>query len=294
MITKFFVISLVAFLVFLPNSALAHEVSATESGVTAEVDLGIANPGVLPTNPFYFFKEFGRTIRRAFTVDPVAKANYELKVVNEKAAELQELEELGADELALGKAITNYEEDVGRLRDRLEGLQETSANPKIDELMDQLAERVVKHQELFDSLMAEHEELQEILGETQNNLNEIASSAVIKIDTPEKFKERILERIEGEVDTSEEAMWAGFLMRMAEEVESEETEGVLTEAKNELMERFGDFGNEEEEGFVEGEGIACIELYAPVCGVDGRTYSNSCFAQVAGVEVASEGTCETE
>lgn len=35
----------------------------------------------------------------------------------------------------------------------------------------------------------------------------------------------------------------------------------------------------------------CTRIWKPVCGKDGKTYSNACFAKLAGVEIAHKGKC---
>ncbi|PIS38920.1 MAG: hypothetical protein COT34_01110 [Candidatus Nealsonbacteria bacterium CG08_land_8_20_14_0_20_43_11] len=41
-------------------------------------------------------------------------------------------------------------------------------------------------------------------------------------------------------------------------------------------------------------GIVCTTEWNPICGADGKTYSNSCFAKAASVSVAYAGECRPQ
>src|SRR3989304_9744471 len=92
-------------------------------------DLGVTKTGLLPTNPFYFVKEWERKVRLFVAVSPIKRAELELKFTSEKAAELKKVAENNPENKeALEKAIDNYNRGVDHLRVRLEALQETSDN----------------------------------------------------------------------------------------------------------------------------------------------------------------------
>ncbi len=65
------------------------------------------------------------------------------------------------------------------------------------------------------------------------------------------------------------------------------SEGWYNSCNVELI-RFGKCMNEDPVG----SQPVCYTIWDPVCGKDGKTYSNKCFAKVAGAEIAYKGKCK--
>lgn len=71
----------------------------------------------------------------------------------------------------------------------------------------------------------------------------------------------------------------------AEFAAPQDIEEIVTEIKEDLNTDLG-YGQVEKN-----DPVMCTQQYEPVCGIDGKTYSNACHANVADAKIAYEGEC---
>ncbi len=160
--------------------------------VTAE-DLGVDEPLLLPTSPFYFFKNFTRSVQKFFTFGQVKKIALEAKFADEKIVEAKKVADRSPENAdALKKAIENYQNSQEDLKERLGALKETSQNPNVDALIQKLADRVVKHEQIFDELVTKAEDNTEIKETIESAKDALENSMVeaAKKDTIEKLAKK--------------------------------------------------------------------------------------------------------
>lgn len=362
-----------------------EEIVADEN-ITAE-NLGVSEPRLLPDSPFYFFKDFWRSVRSTFTFNNVKKVELNLRYANEKLIEAKKLTERTQNEETLQNAFRDYQQEMEKIRERAENFKESAAdNPKIDQFLDTLTDRTVKQQRLISNLEKKLSDKPEVLERIQEAKEKALENFGRVIEKLEENKEKIAERLEENLEKIEGTKYKNFknlevLIELEEKVPEPAKEAIKKAQENSLKrlndsleqmssggrEKFSDYlekvsGNqnthlqilerlkekttsstlrreieqnrerteekieslekdrlrfqekiqerikeqtregkeaEEEENEEVGEAEqeknqerACVALWNPVCGADGKTYSNGCFAKLAGVEIAAKGQCK--
>ncbi|MBM3281511.1 MAG: hypothetical protein FJY91_02060 [Candidatus Harrisonbacteria bacterium] len=88
--------------------------------------------GLLPSNPFYFFKEWGRGIRRATTFSDEKRNLLELSILRDKEAEVTKLSGIMSEgSEAVGVAVRQYADQFRAFQPKFAALKQRSYSPAI-------------------------------------------------------------------------------------------------------------------------------------------------------------------
>lgn len=174
---------------------------------------------------------------------------------------LKELEEKSPEEIK--EAIKKVQEEIlNKLQDELEKMT-TLKQEKFKEYLDKISGNKEKQLEILENLKFE-------LKQNQENLKEKINEA----------KDKILEKVQEINCPAIEKPALGFC-KDGRIIIKKDDKGCVAEFKCVIPAEIE----------IRPTPTACITLWNPVCGKDGKTYSNSCFAKLAGVEIDYQGEC---
>lgn len=165
--------------------------STAVSEINFEEDLGISSPLILPDSRFYFLKELQRVFSRFFAFDQINKAKLELKILNEKAVEMEFFSD---DAEKLDSVFSGYQKTVQRLAKNMALVSDSaSSSVKVDVLLDNLISALIIHQKFLDKIGLKYGSQDEpaFLADSRRDLNKILALIPSNLDMSERFRERL-------------------------------------------------------------------------------------------------------
>jgi hypothetical protein len=226
---------------FLGGNVFAQEdaVKIVKSQEITTKDLGVSDPGMLPGNPFYFLKEWSREVKTSFSFKAVKKAETQLQIVNERAAEIKKLKDLlPSSSKAFTKSLDNYQKGIDLLKERIENLKGLSVS-ETNVFLDQLADSIIKQIKLFSEIKDEVGDKNKAkISELQEKITQIIADIPSKMETANDFKCRLEKVIENQSDNSLKEITISEILDRFNEKTSKEVRSELLKIKENLLIKF--------------------------------------------------------
>jgi len=206
-------------------------------------DLGVSEPKLLPDNPFYFLKNWGREIRCFFAFNPVAKAELRAKFSNEKIMELKKMVKEKRAAEALKKAAENYQQETEKIKEQVEKIKEKAKeNPTVESFLDKFIHQQTLHLKLLDRLETQvPPEAFEKIKEAREEHLERFQDVMLKL---EDRKEVITEKLDKILEEQKGSEFKDFknleVLKNLEEKVLEEVKEAIKQAQENALKRLGD------------------------------------------------------
>lgn len=224
---------------FVPTTMAADEVTtADETTIEAEAEaLGVEVPGT-----FYFLKQFGQNLQKAFTFNPVKKAEIDLQQASEQLVRAKSLS-LNSDDptvqVKIDKALTKYEEKIAAIQAKSDKFR-AEAPELADKFMDKLTDRQIKQQGLMSKL---EDKVSESAWENLNQVRERAmehyGEVVGKlIEDKEKIAEHMQRAFENQNESDFNRLKHIEILKSLEDKVPEKARAAIMSAQDNILNKF--------------------------------------------------------
>ena len=171
-----------------------------------------ADTGILPTSPFYFFKEWRRNLQTFLTADNyLRRAEVELLHLSEMAAEMKKLDDIAPQKLGtLKKILEKYEKSSNNLANQLPALQ-TEETDNLNRFSDEITGKLTNQQTIFEELKFKQPKIKDHIEKLQSRIDGILT---VSLNLDEKNLMKRWLQLFGEENTLQEIKTIGVLNRL--------------------------------------------------------------------------------
>ena len=253
------------------------------------------HPRVLPGTLRYTLRNMGHAARSFFTFNSERRAELHIRYASEKLLEANELAVGGKHDEAAAH-LSAFEKEAGKAEQATKKLLEKKGEAGKDvasklltsklkqqvllnafankapeekkERFEQVQEKQVEKIKEVIELLGEKEKSEDVIQQVVKNLSTGMQEKQAQIDVLIQAKEKLPEQAKKIGDVIEKAL------KSAEPTAPQKIEKIPDTSKIEPLP------------------VMCARIFAPVCGVNDKSYGNTCEAEQAGVKIAYKGECK--
>lgn len=195
-VSSFLLLSCFSLALAQETATAAEATTSIEAAVSAK-QLGISEPTILPNNPFYFLKNWQRTIKELLTFDPIKKAELKMKNASERLLEARKLAEKTNNQTVLEKATENYNKAVDKIKEATDKIKDKAENnPKVQKFLDKFTQQQNLHERILNKLQEKvpAKVMEKIKDARENHLQKF-NQVMQKLENKEAIKEEVKQDI---------------------------------------------------------------------------------------------------